>query len=84
MSSIRGKYAKAACGLLHKLREAGIKAGPVAQPSKRDPTIVVYGMTVAGIKKLPKEHDGFKVEGTTKSFNYDRGQLIDLVQVSQR
>lgn len=78
-----GKYGRAACGMLNWLRDKDIKGGPVSQPSKKDPVIVVYGMTRAGIKKLPKTFDGYKVEGTTKSPDYGRNQLTDMMPAAK-
>jgi hypothetical protein len=75
------KYANAACAMLDWLHRNEIKAGSVAQPSKSDPVIVVYGMTKAGIKKLPKTFDGFKVEGTTEVPDYTRGQLNQRIPI---
>lgn len=81
MSYVRGKYAKAACLMLEWLRENKVKGGPVSQPSKRDPTIFVYGMTRGGIRKLPKEFCGFQVAGSTKRPDYEHIPLVDEVPV---
>ena len=80
---VRGKYARAACTMLDWLSKKKITGGPVAQPSKRDPTILVYGMTARDIRKMPKEMCGFAVEGTTKVPDYSRGQLTDRIPVEQ-
>lgn len=77
-----GKYANAAIGMLRWLSDKEIKGGPVSQPTKKDPVITVYGMTKAGIKKLPKTFDDFTVEGTTATPNYDRNQLTDMIRNS--
>lgn len=79
MSYVRGKYAKAACSMLDWLRDNQIKGGPVAQPSKGDPSIVVYGMTKDGIEKLPETFEGFRVVGTTDLPDYERLPLHDSV-----
>lgn len=79
-----GKYSSAACEMLRFLMKNEIKGGPVSQPSKKDPVIVIYGMTRAGIKKLPATFLGFKVEGTTKRPNYDRNQLRDMIRPTKR
>ena len=82
MSYVRGKYARAACNMLDWLSDHGVKGGPVAQPSKKDPCIVVYGMAEGDIEKLPKSLDGFGVEGTADVPDYSRGQLTDRVPIA--
>ena len=76
-----GKYANAACDMLRWLHKHDIKGGPVSQPSKRDPVIVVWGMTRAGIEKLPATFQGFNVEGTVKDFDYGRGRPHQLIPI---
>ena len=78
-----GKYANAACSMLQWLYRNQIQGGPVAQPSRKDPVILVYGMTEDGIKKLPKSFEGFKVIGTTDKPNYQQLPLHDLVPVNR-
>ncbi len=74
-----GKYSSAARGMLSWLHANEIKGGPVSQPTKKDPVILVYGMTRAGIEKLPATFEGFKVEGTARAPDYDRNQLRDVI-----
>ncbi len=83
MSYVRGKYAKAAVAMLDWLHDHGVKGGPVAQPSKRDPVIMVYGMTRSGIARLPVLCAGFEVKGTTKTPDYDRIPLHDKIRVPE-
>lgn len=70
MSYVRGKYALAAVDLITYLREQGITAGPVAQPSKRNPILTVYEMPEDQIKLLPAEFAGFKVIGRSYQPGY--------------
>ncbi len=75
-----GKYARAACDLLEHLSEQDIPHGPVAQPSKRVPRLIVYCMKKSDIKRLPKTFAGFAVEGSTTDPEYRAGkQLSDRV-----
>jgi hypothetical protein len=78
-----GKYSSAACDMLRWCMDNGIKAGPVAQPSKRDPTIVVYGVPPRSIPKIPKTFAGFAVRATSKKYDYQVcKQLHELLRPS--